>query len=197
MDAILVYKIYTAIKNHFVLDGYDYFRYNKRINVNYDSFMKRKDKIFFAKLGNRKKEYLEGFLVANFLHDPKMWVGELLSDESETRYKNWKKKQESISYLFTNEIDFMEGLNKQEFNLLFVNAQNEHPKIIQKYLRNEISIETLIILNDILNFIRKYDKIIDDPIYKEVSKLCKKYQPFLKLDLAKMKNILKSKLMQI
>ena len=93
MDAIDAYKVHTAIKNHFSLDSYDYFKYNKKINVSYESFLKRKDKIFFAKLGKRKDAYLEDFLVANFLHDTKMWVGELLSEDCEERYKQWKKKQ--------------------------------------------------------------------------------------------------------
>ena len=75
MEAFEAYKIYTAVKNHFVLDSYDYFKYNKKINLSYNSFLNRRDKIFFAKLGKRKEDYLEDFLVSNFLHDPKMWIG--------------------------------------------------------------------------------------------------------------------------
>ena len=74
MDAIDAYKVYLGVKNHFTLDSYDWFKYHKKVNVTYDSFLKRKDKIFFAKLGNRKDAYLEEFLVSNFLHDTKMWV---------------------------------------------------------------------------------------------------------------------------
>jgi hypothetical protein len=33
--------------------------------------------------------------------------------------------------------------------------------------------------------------MIHDPIYKEVSKLCKKYQPFLNYDTTKMKKSLR------
>lgn len=191
MDAIDAYKIYIAVKNHFTLDSYDYFKYNKKSTATYDSFLKRKDKVFFAKLGNRKDEYLENFLVANFLHDPKIWVGELLSEESEDRYKNWKRKQESLTYVFKNEMEFIDGLNETEFNKLFHIEQGEHPKIIRMYLRKEISLETFTILNSVLNFIGRYDKVILDPVYKEVSKLCKKYQPFLKVEKSKVKTIIK------
>ena len=196
MDAIDAYKIYTAVKNHFVLDSYDYFKYNKKINVSYDSFLKRKDKIFFAKLGKKKEEYLEDFLVANFLHDPKIWVGELLSEESESRYKDWKKRQESLTYVFKNEVSFLEGLNKDELETWFKVEHGDHPKIVKRYLRGEISLDTLVILNSILNFIPKFDKQLSDPIYKEVSKLCKKYQPFLKFDSNKMRKTLKEIVMQ-
>jgi hypothetical protein len=191
MEAFDTYKIYLAIKNHFTLDSYDYFKYNRKINVSYDSFLKRRDKIFFAKLGKRKEEYLESFLVANFLHDPKIWIGELLSEESETRYKDWKRKQESLIYIFKNEVEFMDGWDSNQLNMWFDVDLESHPRIIRMYLRKEISLETLTILNSILNFIKRYDTQITDPIYKEVSKLCKKYQPFLKYDRNKAKLVLR------
>ena len=191
MDAFDAYKIYTAIKNHFVLDNYNYFKYNKKINLSYDSFLKRKDKIFFAKLGNKKDKYLEEFLVANFLHDPKIWVGELLSEECETKYNEWRKRQESLGYIFKNEMSFIEGWDADELNVWFGVNKGEHPKIIQMYLRKEISLETLVILDSILSFTKRYDKEITDPIYKEVSKLCNKYQPFLKFDTQRAKKSLR------
>ena len=195
MDAIDAYKVYLGVKNHFTQDSYDWFKYNKKVNVTYDSFLKRKDKIFFAKLGNRKDAYLEEFLVSNFLHDTKIWVGELLSEECEERYKEWKRKQESLTYVFKNEIDFLSGMSADELNSFFTAKDNDHPPIIKKYLRKEISLDTLSILNSYLHFINRYDKIVHDPIYKEVSKLCKKYQPFLKYDNARMKKTLREVVM--
>jgi hypothetical protein len=196
MDAFDAYKIYTTLKNHFLLDNYDYFKYNKKIKVSHDAFLNRKDKIFFAKLGNQKDAYLENFLISNFLFDTKIWVGELLSDQAEERYKNWKKKQESLTYHFKNEIEFLADYKMNEFNQCFESINGDHPRIIKLYLRKEISIETLVILNLILKFMQKTDTFIHDPIYKEVSKLCKKYQPFLKFDLLKMKRVLKEVVMR-
>lgn len=191
MEAIDAYKIYVALKNHFTLDSYDYFKYNKKTNVSYDSFLKRKDKIFFAKLGNRKKDYLEDFLVANFIYQTNIWIGELLSDECEERYKDWKQRQESLTYHFVNDLYFIGDLSANEFNELFYSIHGNHPKIIQMYFRKEISLETLVIFDTILKFMHTSDKSINDPIYREVSKLCKKYQPFLRFDKMKMKSSLK------
>lgn len=191
MDAIDAYKVYLGIKNHFTQDSYDWFKYNKKVNVTYDSFMKRKDKIFFAKLGNRKDAYLEDFLVSNFLHDTKMWVGELLSEECEERYKEWKRKQESLTYIFKNEMDFVSGWTPEQLNEFFDAKGGDHPPIIKKYLRGDISLETLAILNSVLHFVKRYDIMIHDPIYKEVSKICRKYQPFLSYDTVKMKKALR------
>lgn len=191
MDALEAYKLYVAVKNHFTVDSYDMFKYNRKVNVTMDSFLKRKDRIFFAKLGNRKDKYLEEFLVANFLQDPKIWVGELLSEECEERYKAWRKKQESLSYVFKNEMSFIEGWDAQELNVWFSTPEGDHPNVIKKYLRNEISLETLVILNQLLGFMKQYDKAIRDPIYKGVSDLCRKYQPFLKVDLQRQRKQLR------
>lgn len=195
MEAIDAYRTYVALKNHFTSDSYDYFKYNKKTNVSFDSFQKRKDKIFFAKLGNRKDSYLEEFLVSNFIHDTKTWIGELLSEESEAKYKEWKRKQESLTYAFKNEIEFLDGYTKEQFDDLFRVEDGTHPRIIRMYLQKEISLETLIILDSVFTFMRRYDRMISDPLYKEVSKLCKKYQPFLKFDTAKMKSLIKDKVM--
>ena len=194
MEAIEAYKVYIALKNHFTRPSYDYFKYNKKTNVTFDSFQRRKDKIFFAKLGNKKESYLEEFLVANFIRDPKMWIGELLSDGAEDVYKEWKKKQESISYVFRNEIEFLSEYDtKDKLDEFFkVPESGNHPKIFLMLMRKEISAETYLILDSILNFSKKYDRMYTDPLYKEVSNQCKKYLPFLNLDIAKQKKHLKS-----
>ncbi len=194
MEAIEAYKVYIALKNHFTQPSYDYFKYNKKTNVTFDSFQRRKDKIFFAKLGNKKESYLEEFLVANFIRDPKVWIGELLSDGAEDVYKEWKKKQESISYVFRNEIEFLSEYDtKEKLDEFFkVPDDGSHPKIFLMLMRKEISAETYLILDSILNFSKKYDRMYNDPLYKEVSNQCKKYLPFLNLDIAKQKKHLKS-----
>jgi hypothetical protein len=84
-------------------------------------------------------------------------------------------------------MSFIDGWNSNQINDWFGTKSGEHPNIIKKYLRGEISIETLTILNSILNFTKRYDKEVSDPLYKEVKKLCEKYQPFLKFDKQKAK----------
>lgn len=193
MEALDAYKTYVALKNHFTLDTYDYFKYNKKARVSHDSFMKRRDKIFFAKLGSKKSDNLESFLVANLVQNPKVWIGELLSEDAESRYLDWKRKQESLTYLFKSEIDFLSEYDTEEkLNEFFsVPKDGSHPRIFVMLMRNEISVETFIILDSILNFCKKYDRIFSDPLYKEIRNKCKKYQPFLEIDKQKMKTHLK------
>lgn len=192
MDGLSAYSKYLAIKNHFTIDEYDYFKYNKKIRVSENSFLKRNDKYHFIRLGKTKGGFLESFLVANFISDPKIWVGDLLTERGDRAYKDWLKRKESLSYIFENEISFIGDMSPDEINAMFEVESGEHPKIIRKYLQKEISIESLIILDSILTFMNNYDTILYDPLYGEVSRLCKKYRPFITFDVKKYTATLKS-----
>lgn len=191
MDGLCAYGLYVALKNHFTSD-YDYFKYDKKIRSVEKSFDKRKDRFVFMRLGKAKGNYLEEFLVANFVENGRVYVSNLLTEESESVYKKWKQRQESLSYNFNNEVSFLEDLDSSEINNLFKTKRNEHPEIIRMFLQKEISIETLIILNDILTFMDDYDNILSDPLYDEVSRLCKKYRPFMTFDIGRYRSVLKN-----
>ena len=56
MTAFESYKMYVALKLHFTTDSYDYFKFNGKTRVTETNFEKRKDRYFFKKLTNRKKD---------------------------------------------------------------------------------------------------------------------------------------------
>src|SRR6056300_578565 len=86
-EGLNAYKTYLAIRNHFNTD-YDYFKYNGKLKVSNDSFLKRRDKFFFAKLErNYRNNELVYFFVANFLDNDSSWSGSLVGSESEKKYK--------------------------------------------------------------------------------------------------------------
>lgn len=188
-DAFETYKTYVALKRHFTTDTYDYFRYYGKTRVSVDSFLKRKDRILFAKLAKEKSQYLVEFLVSAFIVSPNVWVGELLSEGAEQNYKEWKKRQESLTYQFKTEIDFLRDYDTPELFQQFFSAPTDgsHPKPFTMLMKGELALETYIILDMILTFTKRYDKIYSDPLYKEKQRLCKKYQPFLEVNLQKMK----------
>jgi hypothetical protein len=68
----------------------------------------------------------------------------------------------------------------------------EYPDLLVGAMQNSISIETLVILNDMMNFFSMWDKKISDDIIWPSWKLkCEKYAPFITYDKVKFKNILK------
>ena len=197
MNGFEAYKEYLAVKNHFSLDNYDYIKYNGRISASEASFLKRKDKFFFTKLGRRfdRQDELRAFLVSNFLHNEKIWVGNLLDEKHLEVYKSWQKKQQSLSYVlrsdFSTILSFMDN-NNVTFDTLFDMRDNELPLLLQLQQEDTIQVETLIVMDKVLGFFRRWDKKVEDDIfYPIVRKRIKKYEGFIDYDISKAKTLMK------
>jgi hypothetical protein len=191
------YEMYHGLKLHFT-SNYDYVKYNGKTNVNKQQFMLRKDKFQFYKLSRKyKRDELFGFYVANMLVNPKIWVGELLTEDADSEYKVWQKTQQSISYVFEQDLhNLFDSVNNPEELLKVVDGQ--YPLLYTLYTQGKSTKETLIILNEILNFMPMWVKKVDDDIiFPEFIKSCEKYKPFLNYDKVKLKNLLKDKLCQL
>jgi hypothetical protein len=185
------YREYLALKNHFTKDNYDYFKYNKKVRATVQSFYKRKDRMWFEKISRQKsdQEVVE-FFVSNFVScpDPEtLWIGEMMK-EGETRYQNWQKKVQSLSYVFKEESQSLFEENK--FEDVFKCAKG-HPPLLKKFLSGKISLETLVIYDKIFLFGNKFDKKLQDPVWETVSRRIKKYNPFLNIDVFRYRKILK------
>ena len=186
------YKCYLSLKNHFTKDKYDYHKYCGKSRATVQSFYKRKDRFWFEKLSRNKndKEVVD-FFISNFITctDPsKLWIGEMIR-EGEDRYVAWKKRNQSLSYVFKEEIETVFADNN--FDSMFVMDGSRHPQILKEYLRNNISIETMVILDNILGFRNEFDKKLQDPVWQTVSMRIKKYSPFLHIDVFRYKKVLK------
>ena len=82
--------------------------------------------------------------------------------------------------------------DSNEFNALFDVIDGQHPPILRYALANKINIETFIILDDILNFIPKFNRDLQDPIvWPDYYNKCVKYKPFFTHDLDTSKKSLK------
>ena len=185
------YKCYLSLKNHFTKDSYDYHKYCGKSRATVQSFYKRKDRFWFEKLARNKddREVVE-FFVSNFITctDPsKLWIGEMVR-EGEGRYMSWKKRNQSLSYIFKEEIESV--LSNQKIDAVF-SSKKGHPIILKKYLSDEISAETMVILDKILGFRQDFDDKLNDPVWETVSMRIKKYSPFLNIDVFHYKKILK------
>lgn len=192
MNGFEVYKLYLAIKLHFTSDSYNYFTFNGKTRTTLQSFEKRRDKYFFKKLATKfNQDELIQYFVAHFVQNEDTWIGNISKIENCSVYNNWLKKIQSMSFIFSNDIDLL--LSESSFDDLF-KVTNTHPPIIKKYLANCISLETLVILNQLLNFITDLDKTIIDPIvWPDIKRKVVKYEPFLSLDKPKYKQIVLSK----
>jgi hypothetical protein len=192
MTGFEAFSLYESLKLHFSKDSYDYFKYNGKTNHSIQSFENRKDKYYFYKLSRKykDKEELSEFLISNFLNSEKTWAGTLLTEEAEIAHRNRQKVLQSLSYNFENDCRKLFDEVKNPNDILKTNGG--YPLLLTKTLRGEISMETLCLLNSILNFLPMWDKnIAEDVRWPEFRRKMVKYAAFLPKDVVKYKLILK------
>lgn len=184
-----LYIYYLALKSHFTRDSYDYFKYGGKVSASNRSFEGRRDKYFFDKLAKRRDA--REFLLANVVEDPRRWIGDIVNGEgSESTYTAWAKRNQSLTYVFTDELGKLDDAFDDNFQV----EQGTHPLLLKLYLRKQISLETLIILIHMTGCYAKWQKRMEyDPIWAEIAMKVRKYQPFLKYDIAKLKKIVVDK----
>ena len=178
------YKVYLALKQHFT-SNYDYFKYNCKVRAGEESFLKRNDRFFFRKLSKKyNKEELVEFYVSNFIISNN-WVGNLVSQESEDNYVQFKKRRESLSYHFDSELHWLVDYCRNrdlELNKLLLVEDGNHPLLLKLLLQKKVSIETIIIMDDVLKFIRYWNAKLDDIVWEEKKQLISNYRQFLNYD---------------
>lgn len=189
------YIMFHALKQHFTTKSYDFLKYNGKIKLNQDHFLKDKCKYSYYKLSRKYNlDELKDFLVANFVDREIKWVGDLTNEEGEASYFKWKKRNQSLTYIFTGNVEcLLEKVNKPD--QLLVVRSGRFPRLLQETMEGNIEVETLCILNDIMGFLPMWDKKVDDDIiYPEWSRKIVKYTPFIVFSREKYIQILKQKL---
>lgn len=191
MDPFDSYKLYNALKLHFETDSYDAVKYNYKSNVTPNSFFKRKDKYFFAKLAKNYDKDLLNYYVANFKNGVG-YVGDMINESGEKNYSEHKRIQESIHRVFSIDINKLDDfLCGADFDKLFESYDGQQPLVIKLWMQEEVHLETVVILNSILGFIpRESKKISDTIIWPDTRRLIEKYTPFVNFKFDKCKNLL-------
>ena len=123
-----------------------------------------------------------------------IWVNNLLVEEADIRYIEYKKVMQSLAYTFENDcISLFEDC--KEPNDLLV-TKGDYPILLTKALRKEIHIQTLVLLNNILGFVPMWSKTITDTIrWPNYHMKMLKIASFLPQDSVRYKLILKKVLL--
>ena len=196
---------YQALYAHFTKSrkgGYDYFKYNGKLNMNEHSMNKQFAKLdsnkggwslhraMFNKLGLTfdKKEDLLFFFLSQFTNDityPDRFDSDLY-DEYKERMNNFhfylKRDTEEI-------IKYMKEYDKT-FDEMFIAEKVNHPPILKLGLSKTISLETFTTLDIMLDFLTVMEKKLIDPASKDFIKLVRNYKPFLSISVDKEKKII-------
>jgi len=190
IDPYDVYKYYMSMKLHFESDSYEAPKYNYKTSARPQSFFKRRDKYHFAKLGRKFSEPSEliDFFTAQFTTSDKTWVGDMLQDEE--KYTEWQKRQQSLTYNFEQDINKLAEEVATFDDIFTISEGNNYPLVIEKYMQEEITLETVVILDRLTGFMRRADKEITETIvWPDVSKRIRKYGLLLRFDMDRMRKV--------
>jgi len=177
MEPIDVYLMYCAMKAHFGRGNYDFVTYKGKTRIKRDTFYKRKDRSFFVKLSRKYKteQEIQNYFVANFIKDKKGYIANF-NDEN---YESWKLKRQGFFDLFEVEMKPL----VEAFEDLFTVTNGQHPKLMREFLGGRVSLETLIILDELVNFGPDWNKQLeDDIIWIDLDNLMNNYERFLTID---------------
>jgi len=187
-DSFNAYVKFLALKKHFTTDNYDYFKYNGKVRANYETFMSRNDAYSFAKLA--KKDDPQGLILSNLLINKNIWVRDLLDSEGEARYTNWRKRIESLGYIFKSELAHLNDEYKQNF----ISRDGQHPLVMTLLLQKKISLETFTILAFITNIFSYWsEKVVDKHVSFDIINKSRKYKPFLEYDEQRFKDMIRDR----
>ncbi len=187
-DAFEAYGKFLALKRHFESD-YDYWRYNGKVNTNYEKFLMRKDKYMFFKLA--KSDDVEGLVISNFLKHDKIWVTDLLDNEAQETHREWQKRIQSMMYNFKAEIEKIQVPIEELVKVV----DGQSPGIISLYRRGDISMETLVIFTLAVGMLDTWKKKVEDvTLWPDIVRKIEKYRGFMpKYDATKARKIIAEK----
>jgi hypothetical protein len=186
MDGFQAYQYYNAINMHFNR-SYDAFKYHFKTRVTQKSYWGRPDKYQLTKIGKRftKEEDIVRYFAAHQLAGNK-WSGDMIRNEKD--YTDFLGRIDSLSYRFKTEMD---ELSEYSLDGLIGQYKMNYPMIIDKYLEDTVSLETVCILNEVTGFIEDANsKITETILWPDIYKKVVKYSPFLDIDKSKFTKVL-------
>lgn len=186
------YTSFLATKQHFTKPNYNLIKYNYKVRTSLTSFHKRTDRYFYERLSRKKSEQeIKDFYISNFVsadNPNSVYIVDLIKEGDEV-YIQWLKRIQSLSYLFKTEMQNL--LSNHNLNQILDCKNSQHSLLIRKYLQRLISIETLVILQKLLQYVKDYNKVLDDPVWDFLQMKILKYELLLNIDNQKYFNILK------
>jgi hypothetical protein len=177
------FVIWMTLKIHFAKESFDAIKYNhinsKSLEKIYDRY---KDKFFFEKLC--KKSNLVNFYLANIIERDIEYPIDLLDDVADSTYVEWSRRNESLTYVISNDLLKLED----GFIDAFKSFDGQHPDFLRRVRQKDVCLETLIALDTELKFFPVWsNKIRESIIWPRLRLKCDKYRPFLKYDKKKIK----------
>ena len=185
-----------AVKLHFTNKKYNLFEYKGKTNgVTFENFLARRDYNIYNAIARKFETDAESiqFLVANYVYknDPIHNIA-----TSDNNFITWNKRKQSITNTFKNDIDnVILVMEKKSLTCSqMIDNSKDIPELFKMYLGNNITVESLFILNKFLPFIDNWESTLETIWGKDLL-IIKKLERFVKYNEETIKAILEKSLL--
>jgi hypothetical protein len=193
VDGFKAYRYYLALKLHFNSEKFNVFENRGNVKGSREAFNARNDRYIFEKLARKfvnDREIIQ-FFVANFAYgnESAIYAGQ----EADDNLAEWNRRKQSITKIFIDDLasllTYVE-INKLPTSSIFDFNFNEYPAALKLFLGGKISIETLVIINELDHIVEHW---LDNPtvqhIWSNELLRIKKLIGFVKYDKEKLRKI--------
>jgi len=193
VDGFKAYRYYLALKLHFNSERFNVFENRGNVKGSREAFNARNDRYIFEKLARKfvnDREIIQ-FFVANFAYgnESAIYAGQ----EADDNLAEWNRRKQSITKIFIDDLasllTYVE-INKLPTSSIFDFNFNEYPAALKLFLGGKISIETLVIINELDHIVEHW---LDNPtvqhIWSNELLRIKKLIGFVKYDKEKLRKI--------
>jgi len=159
VDGFKAYKYYIAVKLHYTKDSFDVFKNRGNLKGTRDAFNARNDRMMFEKLARKypvDKELIQ-YYVANFAYGNDAAVYSF--EEAESNLLEWNRRKQSITKIFQddcNKIILDACKNKLKPDAILNLTDKGYCSILKLFLGNQITLETVRIIDDLLPVIHTW-----------------------------------------
>ena len=161
MKAAEIYMMHQALKRHFT-SSYDFFKYNGQIKIGKNR-RKHSDHVYSRLSITLQDKEVQPFLVAHMLQDANQWIGTMVGSDV---WPEQKKKLLRLHEVYvTDSKTIVEFCVEHDYTLQQVFETNRnYPIVVKLCQQGYIELETLIILNRIMNFMAEANVDFKDDI---------------------------------
>jgi hypothetical protein len=193
VDGFKAYRYYLALKLHFTSEKFNVFENRGNVKGSREAFEARNDRYIFEKMARKignDRDIIQ-FFVANFAYgnESAIYAGQ----EADDNLAEWNRRKQSITKIFIDDLasllTYVE-INKLPTSSIFDFNFNEYPAALRLFLGGKISIETLVIVNELDHIVEHW---LDNPtvqhIWSNELLRIKKLIGFVKYDKEKLRKI--------
>jgi hypothetical protein len=177
MNPVLAFEQYLVLKRHFTDPKFHIHDRLQRFPVTEATYIKYGSGT--SKLVKKYGEDVYNYFIANFVAGD-AHGGLYNGDEARDNYLAWKKRNQSLSYTFSQEMGWPKRRSQPTTLVeIYTAPKGTHTHLFRCILGKRVSIETLLVLDDVTNCIEVMDQnLADDFMWNTTSHLAKKYRFF-------------------